>query len=917
MSDSKIDPLTGVRLPAPVLSAETEIQLLALISQITSTPKNLHEILDLVIEQLLRHTTADMGVVYAFDSSPPHGIYPLCARGIAMDEAAQLVPHHLPTSPTWNSLRGGMIIDLPSITGIPAYARLRRAGIGSFIIVPLSCHDNMVGSINLAVRGQRTWPRLSETALRTIACLTAMAMERVRLDDLNSQTSRKLTRISASRQDQEALWRQVVMTAPAAAAVMVPRGKILFANDKFAQLFGYKNGEELAAAGIKLHSLLCDEMVAEVTREWTMVAATTRVGPLQGMMRRRDGSMFFAEFSAGLVSGTLGHPQVFLGMVQDLSQQRRQEEALQRSDARYRTLTDAANDMIFIIDRDDRVAYVNRCAARYLRREVRECLGLPRAELFGAETSQRQGLSLQEIFRSGQPLYIENRTEFPDRVLWLGTWLAPVFSASGEVDQVLGLSRDITELRETAQRLKNSEQRLRDIIERSPLGYYFVDNTETLRDWNQAYLDILQLDAQPVTMTRIMELSDEEGRKLAARQRAQVRGGKSLPYAETRISLPSGKTVWVSWNARRVIEDGIVTGFEGFISDITEAKQVAEALRVSEARYRSLIHSIRYEVYGLDLKGRFHEANAAFQESWGAAPGRTIAEVIRDRAFARRLKEMTKRVLRTRNTVQNSMSIVRPDGSTIYYSVTISPVKTSDGELIGMVGMNLDVTEQAVMLHSLRTMSMRLVEVQEEERRRIAAEIHDSLGQQLAALQFEVTAAVRELAAMGKPPQALNQAISTIDKSITLAQNICYDLRPPLLDDFGLEAALRDYVDDYRDHWDHEIQLNLEEVSSLLSREAQTAFFRVAQEALNNVRKHARAQNIRIDLWHGDHQVELAIQDNGQGFQVDQTPRPPRSDHYGLMTMKERIQFLGGSFSVESAPGSGTRVVARLPEVRR
>ena len=488
-------------MPAPSDSAEMELALVATISQITSSPKNLHEIADAVIEQLLRHTAADMGVVYGFDEARPQGIYALCARGIQLDEAQQLVPHHLPTSPTWNTLRGGQIIDIPSVMGIPAYARLRRAGIGSFIIVPLSCHENMVGSINLAFRGQRPGPRLSETALRTIACLTATAIERARLDDLNSQTERKLTRLTASRQDQELLWQQAVMAAPAAAAIMAPRGKILRANDQFARLFGYKNGDELVTAGVKSRSLLSDELLGEVTREWQGVAAATHIGPLQGMMRRRDGSTFYAEFSAGMLTGTSGHPRVILGMVQDLTERQRQEEALQRSEARYRTLTDAANDMIFIIDRDDRVSYVNRCAARYLHREVRECIGMARAELFGAETSRRQAMSLQEIFRSGQALYIENRTEFPDRVLWLGTWLAPVFSASGEVDQVLGVSRDITELRETAQRLKTSEQRLRDIIERSPMGYYFVDTTETLRDWNQAYLDILQLDSLPVTMS--------------------------------------------------------------------------------------------------------------------------------------------------------------------------------------------------------------------------------------------------------------------------------------------------------------------------------------------------------------------------------------------------------------------------------
>ncbi|HNY92900.1 MAG TPA: sensor histidine kinase, partial [bacterium] len=200
---------------------------------------------------------------------------------------------------------------------------------------------------------------------------------------------------------------------------------------------------------------------------------------------------------------------------------------------------------------------------------------------------------------------------------------------------------------------------------------------------------------------------------------------------------------------------------------------------------------------------------------------------------------------------------------------------------------------------------------------RIAREIHDSLGQQLTALQLEVTAATHALKGGVEVPKALQDAVHTIEESITMAQNLCYDLRPPLLDDFGLEAALRDHVTEYQEKWGIAVDFTAEKLDHLLSRDAETALFRVAQEAMNNVLKHAQARMVRVRLGLYDGRIFLRIQDDGCGFEPEPVQSRGRSDHFGLMTMNERIELLGGELMVESRPGSGATITAWLPMQRR
>jgi two-component system, NarL family, sensor kinase len=204
------------------------------------------------------------------------------------------------------------------------------------------------------------------------------------------------------------------------------------------------------------------------------------------------------------------------------------------------------------------------------------------------------------------------------------------------------------------------------------------------------------------------------------------------------------------------------------------------------------------------------------------------------------------------------------------------------------------------------------IEAQEEERRRVATEIHDGVTQQLVSIWYRLQACGRAL--RGEPGRAeheLSAARDLVDSALEEARSAIYDLRPSLLDDLGLSPSLRALA---LGQFEREVDLDLQidDVASLPPH-LEVALYRIAQEALTNVRKHAQASHVKMTLREADSHIELQIEDDGCGFasQPSQSQRPPTS--FGLTGMAERASLIGGELSLRSTPGHGTVVTVRVP----
>lgn len=278
------------------------------------------------------------------------------------------------------------------------------------------------------------------------------------------------------------------------------------------------------------------------------------------------------------------------------------------------------------------------------------------------------------------------------------------------------------------------------------------------------------------------------------------------------------------------------------------------------------------------------------------------------------------------------------DGRYIDVSVTVSPLKDAVGQFVGVSKVIRDISERKraeVLLkqahealeirvqertaelsaanHSLRILSNRLMQVQEEERSRLARDLHDEVGQLLTALKIDLQD-IQHGEVRDSRFSPLTDSLELVDRLLTQVRTLALDLRPSLLDDLGLVSALRWYANRQATRNGWTLSLDVEGIEGRVPASIEVTCFRVAQEALTNIAKYARAKMINLALRRQDGEVTLVIQDDGVGFDVMQARRRALDGKsIGLLGMEERVRLAGGSLLISSAPGEGTRLQLCFP----
>jgi two-component system sensor histidine kinase UhpB len=261
--------------------------------------------------------------------------------------------------------------------------------------------------------------------------------------------------------------------------------------------------------------------------------------------------------------------------------------------------------------------------------------------------------------------------------------------------------------------------------------------------------------------------------------------------------------------------------------------------------------------------------------------------------------------------------ILRPDGEVRYLRSHGEVVRNERGKPIKVLGACLDVTEQRhsetalrLAAQDLHGLTRRLVQAEEAERRRLAGELHDRVGQALSALNINLDIVLGQIDGAAPVRQRLEDSARLVERTLESIENVMADLRPPLLDEYGLAAALGWHAEEFSRRTG--ILASVEDAAPAETRklrlEVALALFRIAQEALHNVAKHAGAKTVHIQTGVEQGEAVLAVRDDGQGFDASKA----RRGRWGMTTMRERAEAVGGQLKVESAPEQGTCVEARV-----
>ncbi len=341
-----------------------------------------------------------------------------------------------------------------------------------------------------------------------------------------------------------------------------------------------------------------------------------------------------------------------------------------------------------------------------------------------------------------------------------------------------------------------------------------------------------------------------------------------------------------------------------------ERQQAEEKLRASERRYRTLHESMREAFVSVDMTGRIQDFNAVFKEMLGYSdeelrrltypdltPERwhtTEAGIIRDQVLARGYSVVYEKEYR------------RKDGAVFPVELRTFLIRDGSGRPEAMWAIVRDVTDRKRDQEALRGFSARLIRTQEEERSRLARELHDDITQRLARLAIDVGRA--EAGTSGSP--SMETVRSVREELIRLSEDVhalSYRLHPSIIEDLGVAVAIKAEAERFERQHSIPIEVTVRDVPESVSPQAALCVFRVVQEALRNVVRHARASVVKIALRGLDGGLQLAVQDDGCGFnQVAQRNHP----RLGLASMRERVHLIGGELDVESAPGRGTTVMA-------
>jgi PAS domain S-box-containing protein len=340
----------------------------------------------------------------------------------------------------------------------------------------------------------------------------------------------------------------------------------------------------------------------------------------------------------------------------------------------------------------------------------------------------------------------------------------------------------------------------------------------------------------------------------------------------------------------------------------------------TEDRYQLFIDAVEeYAIFMLDPSGHVVSWNKGAQRAKGYSPDEIIGRhfsifyTAEDVASGKPEQELA--IASTQGRVEDEGWRVRRDGSRFWADVVITAVHDAFGRLVGFIKVTRDLTERRKLaeLESASLVSAQMLATREEEQKRIARELHDDLGQQLTALKMSVAQLEAELRQSGAGERFLSDTErfkTELDSMMGAVRRIASDLRPPVLDDVGLDAAIEWLADGFRQHYGVNVTSRVEAGGLGFSSLATTAIFRMVQEALTNVARHAKAANVRIELSRAGGVCTIRIEDDGDGIELG-AARKPQS--FGLLGMQERVRQLSGSISFDSAPGKGFRIAVQLP----
>ncbi|HYL84667.1 MAG TPA: PAS domain S-box protein [Candidatus Angelobacter sp.] len=695
-------------------------------------------------------------------------------------------------------------------------------------------------------------------------------------------------------------------------------GKNLFWNQGAERMYGWTKAEALGENAYKLLETTFSQPLPEILEK------LERTGYWEGELRknRRDGKTILVSSRWALGRSPQGRPEKILMIDTDITEQRRSEAAMRESEDRYRDLVEHSHDLICTHDLQGRLLSVNVMPAKILGYSQDELINKPMKDFLVPEGHASFDEYLSSIQRTGFAKgALAVLTKSGERRIWE---YQNSLRTDGVAEPVVrGIAHDVTEQRLVERALRRSEERFRLMADNIDEIFWLLDPKSLgIIYVSPAFEHICERPIASVYAdpTSYREIIHPEDAPHVLAQLALLEKTNEF-HEQFRIVCPSGAVKWVEvWGFTAKDGAGKVTALVGTTQDITKRKQTEEAFRRSEELLHAAFDQVAVGFSMTDLQGRFMKVNEAYCRITGYSEQELLSTNYQAITHPQDLPENLELAMslvagRTKSMVYEKRYI-RKSGELVWVQNSVSAVSDSDGRISGFVALTEDITERKRAEDGVRRLSGHLLQLQDEERRRISRDLHDTTGQDLVAVASTLGNLLTTIPASNrKLRKSIAQCQALADRCIREVRTLSYVLHPPMLDEAGLADAIRHYVSGFAERTGIEVQLKLSVDFGRLAREEEMALFRVMQESLVNIHRHSGSFSASISLDHTPKGVLLEMKDKGRGMPGNGHGRGKTSwlaGGVGIQSMRERMKQVGGQLDIESSM-RGTTVRATVP----
>jgi PAS domain S-box-containing protein len=606
------------------------------------------------------------------------------------------------------------------------------------------------------------------------------------------------------------------------------------------------------------------------------------------------------------------------GTVQDITELRRSEEALRESEQRFRLVANTAPVMIWMAGIDKLCNYFNQPWLEFTGRPLEAELGNGWAQLVHPDDLNRCLDTYTQAFDRRESFDMEYRLRRRDgEYRWVTDIGVPRFNPDQTFAGYIGSCIDVTDRKRAEEGLKKSEEKFSKAFRESPMAltltsardHRYIDVNETferITGWRRE--EILGRTSFDIGLLNEAERIEITTRLVAEQSLRNLELGFRMRDGSIRIGLSSAELIELEG------EPCVLA----VTADITDRKRTQEALRESEDKLRLLLDSTAEAIYGLDLEHRCTFCNPACLRTLGYASidevlGKNMHDLMHHSRANGTLIPLEEcrvhRVIQSGEGVHAEDEVFWKADKTSFPAEYWSYPQRRGGELIGSVVTFIDITERKAAELALASVSRKLIEAQEQERTRIARELHDDIGQRLGMLAIEIDELRQnssELPIAGRVAELWKHTCEIA----TDVQSLSHELHSAKLEYLGVLAAMRAFCKDFGEQQKMQVSFRAHDVPNPVPTEVSVCLFRVLQEALHNAAKYSGVKQSEVRLWGTPDELHLTISDSGEGFDRETANV---SGGLGLISMEERLKLVSGTLSIESQPKRGTVIHAQVP----